>query len=250
MKHLNVLLLMLMGLLPLGAGLKAQSESIPATLEDRNVEEGSFAVRPLEELIGDALLHAPLLKMQEYNVENAYLKLKLLDKEWASYFNSIGSFQLGNIRYLDNLDSGSGGDVRTITRENTFYGIGIQVRLPLSDFITRNDRRTVLHNQLEQEKLMSQEQQLRIRELVIRQYQDLQLALSMIGIKSQNMDFHSVAAEIAEKYFKEGNLSLEEYTRAAGARNQAEEALARSKSEAAVAFQLLRETVGTDIRAR
>ncbi|MCB0592938.1 MAG: TolC family protein [Lewinellaceae bacterium] len=250
MMYLHKLFLLLGAILPLAAGLQAQAESLPATSEERNLEKDPFAVRPLEDLIEEALQYAPLLKIQEYNVENAHLRIKLLDKEWSSYFNSIGSFQLGNIRYLDNLNSDNGVDVRTITRENTFYGLGIQVRLPLSDFVTRNDRRAVLHNQLEQEKLMRQEQQIKIRELVIRQYQELQLKLNMIGIKSRNLDFHAVFAEMAEKYFREGNLSLEEYTRAANGRNQAEEALALAKAEATVAFQLLREIVGTDIRSK
>jgi outer membrane protein TolC len=249
MKHLPTLLLLLAALLPPGAMLWAQADgNAPASGELRTADR-PLAVRPLEELIDDALKYAPLLKVQEFNVDNAYLKLKMLNKEWSNYFNSIGSFQLGNIRYLDNLESASGGDVRTITRENTFYGIGMQVRLPLSDFITRNDRRTLLHNQLEQEKLMWQEQQIKIRELVIRHYQELQLRLNMIAIKSKNLDFHTVAAEMAEKYFREGGLSLDEYTRAASARNQAEEALALARAEATVAFQLLREIVGTDIRA-
>ncbi|MCO6478178.1 MAG: TolC family protein [Phaeodactylibacter sp.] len=237
----------LLAIMLLAAGLSAQDENAPAGFPK---EESPFSVRPLEELIADALQHAPLLKMQDYNVENAYLKVKLLDKEWSSYFNTIGSFQVGNIRYMDNLESDNGGDIRTITRENTFYGIGIQARLPLSDLLTRNDRRTLLHNQLEQEKLMRQEQQLKVREMVIRHYQELKLKLRMIEIKSQNLDFHSVAAEMAEKYFREGTLSLEEYTRAASARNQAEEALARAGAEAEVAFQLLREIVGTDIQDR
>lgn len=250
MKYVYRLFALLVIVLPPAACLLAQAEG-PAPGPEGEGRSGELSsVRPLEELIGEALRHSPLLKMQDYNVENAYLKLKLLDKEWSSYFNSIGSFQVGNIRYLDNLESANGGDVRTITRENTFYGIGIQARLPLSDLITRNDRRKLLQNQLEQEKLMRQDQQIKIRELVITQYQELQLRLSMIGIRSRNLDFHTVAAEMAEKYFKEGNLSLEEYTRAAGAQNQAEEALAQAKAEAALAFQLLRELVGADIRGK
>lgn len=242
-------LTILLALLVTGAFASAQdmvfgeSQMTPPPSE----ESDPFAVRPLEELIADALVHAPLLKVQELNVDNVYHKIKLLEKEWSQYLNFIGSFQMGNIRFLDILDSDSGGENRTITRENTFYGLGLQLRLPLYDFVTRGDRRALLQNQLEQEKWAKQDRELQIRELVIRQYEELQLAVRILEIKAKDLDFHSLTSQMAEKHFREGAMKLSEYTEAVNERNRAEEGLVQAKSKATVAFQILRELVGKEI---
>lgn len=244
-------LAILLFLFPLLVFSQEQEAPVRTTAKVEEVAEPELlAVRPLDELIQDALVHAPLLKVQALNVDNAYHKAKLIDKEWSNYFNAIGSAQLGNIRYLDNLESDSGADIRTITRENVFYGIGVQLRLPLNDFMTRNDRKAILQNQLEQEKLLRQEREIKVRELVIRQYHELQLKLKLITLRTRELEAQNIAVEMAERYFREGNLSLHEYTAAASQRNLAEEALAGAQTEALISYQLLRELVGKDIALR
>lgn len=213
---------------------------------------GDFAVRPLEELMVDALAFSPALKSQAINIENAYLKTKLLNKEWSNYLSALGSFQVGNMQFLDQLQTeGPNGQPGiqnlTITRENLFYGVGAQVRIPLSDFVTKNDRREIALNLLEQEKHNMQDRQLRIRELVIRQYQALQLAVEVVEIKAKEADFHAITADLAEEYFRQGDMPLNEYTTAVSGRHRAEEALAQAKAEATLSFMVLREIVGTEI---
>jgi outer membrane protein TolC len=115
--------------------------------------------------------------------------------------------------------------------------------------MTKSDRRALLENQLEQEKLVVEDRQLRIRELVIRQYYELQLKIKLINVRSKDLDFHKIAAESAEKYFREGNMTLEEYTTAISLRNKAEASLEETKMASRLAYQLLKETVGRDIRA-
>lgn len=207
-----------------------------------------FAVRPLEDLISDALMNAPLLKVQALNVDNVSHKIRIMDREWTNYISAIATGQVGNIRYFDNLESTGMTDFRTITRENTFYSVGLHVRVPLGDFVTKSDRRALLENQLEQEKLVQDDRQIRIRDLVIRQYHELQLKVKLIDIRSKDLDFYKVAAESAEKYFREGNMTLEEYTDAITLRSKAEASLEQTKMDARLAFQLLGEIVGKDIR--
>ncbi|MEN0002963.1 MAG: TolC family protein [Bacteroidota bacterium] len=200
------------GMLLSVVSLNAQ-DALPGTIEPKSATE-PFAVRPLKELMADAMENAPLLKVQDLNVENIYHKIKLLEKEWSQYFNLIGSVQVGNITFLDDLESNNGDEVRTVTRENYFYGLGFQIRIPLSDFITRNDRRAILQNQMEQEKLVREDRTLKLRELVLRQYQDLQLAVEILKVRTKEFDFHTLTADMAEKKFQDGTLALQEYTTA------------------------------------
>lgn len=213
------------------------------------LDGGVLAVRPLEDLISDAMTQSPTLKVQALNVDNISHKMRIMDREWTNYLSAIATGQVGNLRFFDNLESTTTTDFRTITRENTFYSVGIHLRVPLGDFMTKSDRRALLENQLEQEKLVVEDRQHRIRELVIRQYYELQLKVKLITVRSKDLDFHKIAAESAEKYFREGNMTLEEYTDAISLRNKAEASLEETKMAAQLAYQLLRETVGRDIRA-
>lgn len=210
----------------------------PAALPD-NI----LALKPLEALVSQATQYSPLLKVQQLNADNAQYELNLLKKEWAKYIAGIATVQAGNLQSGTDI----GGSPNIVTQENIFYGIGVQFRLPLSEFITRRERRGILTNKLQQEQLLVQDRQIQIRELVIRQYEELGLRLSLIGVKVKELDFQQVALGLAEQYFRNGNLSLDEYTLIGTKRNRAEQELIEARANARLSFFLLRELVGGDV---
>ena len=121
----------------------AQDTDIPTT-ED-------LELRSLDELLDEAQSYSPLLKMQAIDAELLHSELRLLKKEWSNYVALSGSFQVGNVQFIDNLSGGGGApDVRTVTRENVFAVAGVTIRLPLSDFISKPERRNQLELKLEQ----------------------------------------------------------------------------------------------------
>jgi outer membrane protein TolC len=207
-------------------------------------------LRPLEELLNEAQTNSPLLKMQAINAELLYSELRLLKKEWSNYVALSSSFQVGNVQFIDNLSGGSSPDVRTVTRENIFAVAGVTLRLPLSDFITRSERRKQLELQLEQERFNQQQKEFELRQIVIRQYNDLQRALRILEIRNNDLNFHILASETAERFFREGNMKLDEYTSAYNKRNEAEVRLEETKLDAQLLFLLLQEVVGSDLQSR
>lgn len=220
--------------------VQAQDDSAVLTPE-------AISLRSLDEILADAQQHSPLLKMQAINAELLYAELRLLRKEWSNYLALSASFQVGNVQFIDNLSGGNSPDVRTVTRENVFAVAGISLRLPLGDFVTRADRRKQLELQLEQERFSGEQKTLELREVVIRQYNDLQRALRVLEIRNRDLNFHILASETAERFFKEGNMKLDEYTDAFNKRNEAELRVEESKLDAQLLFLLLQEVVGGTI---
>jgi len=100
---------------------------------------------------------------------------------------------------------------------------------------------------MERQKLEGQQTELEIREMVINQYQGLQLSIKEMEIKTRNLEFHRASAQLAEKYFREGNLDLDKYTQTVGQRNQAELELEEAKAQAQLSYLILRELVGMPI---
>lgn len=209
----------------------------------------AIQLRPLDDLLAAAQAHSPLLQLQQLDADLLRSDLILLKKEWSNYVALSASFQVGNVQFIDNL-SGSGGtpDVRTVTRENVFAVAGVTVRLPLSDFITKSERRQQLEIKLEQQRLSQQQKTFELRQVVIRQYNDLQRALRVLDIRNRDLNFHVLASETAERYFREGGIKIDEYTTAYSKRNEAEIRLAEAQLDAQLLYLLLSEVVGTDIR--
>ncbi len=208
----------------------------------------SIILRPLDDLMDDAVQYSPILKFQHLNVDLLYSDLKLLKKEWGNYITLSGSFQVGNVQFIDNLNSTTGEpNIQTVTRENIFGVMGLTLRFPLSDFLTKREREGQIKMQIDQQKFTLEQKELDIRQLVIRQYNDIQRSLKLVEIRTQDLDFHSVTTEMAERYFREGNMSLDEYTNAFNKRNEATIQLEEAKLDAQLSLLLLRELVGKEI---
>ncbi len=206
-------------------------------------------LRPLDDLLTDAEQHSPALQLERLDAELLYSDLRILKKEWANYVALSGSFQVGNVQFIDNLSGGNTPDVRTVTRENIFAVAGIGLRLPLNDFLTKAERRRQLEIKLDQERLSLQQQAFELRQLVIRQYNDLQRALRITDIRSRDLNFQDLASETAERSFREGTMDLATYTDTFSKRNEAEIRLEEAKLDAQLLYLLLRELVGAEIKA-
>ena len=212
-------------------------------------DEVVFDLRPLDALLQDAERNSPVLGLEKIDAELLYSDLRLLKKEWANYLALSASYQVGNVQFIDNLSSGSTPDVRTVTRENVFAVAGVSVRIPLSDFLTKNERRRQLELRLDQERFDLQQKEFELRQVVIRQYNDLQRALRILEIRDRDLRFHELATETAERYFREGSMKLDEYTSTFNKSNEAEIRLAEAQLDAQLLYLLLKELVGTEIKA-
>jgi outer membrane protein TolC len=98
--------------------------------------------------------------------------------------------------------------------------------------------------ELEEAKSLAESQQDEIRQVVIKQYQDVLLRQKLLSIKSQNLGSATVNMEMVEKEFRNGVIPITEYVRLSDmtARIQAEFEMA--KSEFLLSKQLLENTVG------
>lgn len=212
-------------------------------------DEVVFDLRPLDALLQDAERNSPVLQLEKIDAELLYSDLRLLKKEWANYLALSASYQVGNVQFIDNLSSGSTPDVRTVTRENVFAVAGVSVRIPLSDFLTKSERRRQVELRLDQERFDLQQKEFELRQLVIRQYNDLQRALRILEIRDRDLRFHELATETAERYFREGSMKLDEYTSTFNKSNEAEIRLAEAQLDAQLLYLLLKELVGAEIKA-
>lgn len=219
-----------------------------AQKSDSTLQSGELLViRPLEDLIAEALQKSPLLKIQNVKIEKKMNETKLVRRKWADYVAINGNYQFGNSLILDAVQTGTITDASTTDRSNVFFNLGASLRLPFGDVWSRGTRLKVAEQEVEIERLTHQELELQIREAVISTYMQLQTSLNIMRVKSKEIENRKITLETAEKYFRDGTLPLAEYNEAVARLTSLEEAYEQGKGDVMLHYWALKELTGTNI---
>lgn len=223
--------------------LNAQSSSNSILIDGE-----SMLVRPVEDLIAEALQKSPLLKIQDVKIQKRTDETKLVRRKWADYVQVNGSYQFGNSLILDAVQSNTGTtDAFSTDRTNVFYNVGAGIRVPIGDVWTRKVRMRVADQEVEIERLTRMELETQIREAVIRAYNELNTSLNVLQVKAKEIENRKLTLETAEQYFRDGTLPLADYNEAVARLATLEEAYERAKGDVMLHFWTLKELTGTNI---
>ncbi|MEP0714168.1 TolC family protein [Algoriphagus sp.] len=204
-------------------------------------------LRPLDELIQDALANAPLIDRLSMGQAQKEQEIILNRKAWMQHIALTGGYNYGNGVIADNMASAT--DNSAVFRTSTFatYNMGISLRLPISEFTTQKNK--VKIHQLAIEELEYQKEDLRnvITEEVIKRYNSLERALTTIKLQALKVESDEAAVQVTEKYFKSGTADIDQYRMALDILTTAKIELEKTKSDAWFYKRTLEEVVGTAI---
>lgn len=203
----------------------------------------TLRLRPLTELTESALRHAPELKANTTDVAKQRLVAEVQAKSWTDIFTLNGTAYYGNgivneIRSTDGIDY----DYAT-GRLGTGINLSVGVRLSGADLTTRKQKTKIQILQLE--RLEHEREMLahQIRDEVANQYFILENLLQTLHLAAENLEAFRLAKSVAEKYFKEGNLQISEYTTLVAQESKAHGELLKIQSEAKQRARLLEHRV-------
>jgi len=97
---------------------------------------------------------------------------------------------------------------------------------------------------VEEAKRLAESQEAEIRQIVIKQYQDVILKQKLLTIKSLNLGSATVNMEMVEKQFRNGVIPVAEYVRLSDMTSRIQSDYELAKSDFILAKQLLEDTVG------
>lgn len=203
-----------------------------------------YSLPPLDTLIAWALVKNASLKVQDAYIAVKEQERELKSREWyeAFYLNGTGAY--GNNQLYDVQQSQQTITPIVTTRQSLVYNAGVTVRLSMGEFVNRSRKINLKRLEVERaktEKLVIIDQ---IREEVIIRYYKLLLALRMIKLETENLEAKKMGVEIAEKYFKEGNMPAMEYSTILNTKITIEKQLEQARFDAQFSYRLLREYVG------
>jgi outer membrane protein TolC len=126
----------------------------------------------------------------------------------------------------------------------TVYGIGVYVKFPLQDIVDRRNQINMANAELEQARSMAEEQRNELRQIVIRQYNDVILKQNILTIKSRNLSDSKVNMDMAEKQFRNGVVSVTEYARISDIVSDVESEYEVARTDFITSYMILEEMAG------
>lgn len=169
---------------------------------------------PLEVLIDSAVKNAPLIRMEEAEISLSKYKLKEYKRAWTKYLGFSSNVAYGS-RYSYSESQSAGGlpSEFLANRNETFFNVGVYLKMPLFDLINQNNsvnqgKRTIEANMIRREEMIRETKQ-----EVIFTYQNLLLHQDLLKVKNEAQITSSLQVKMAEKEFLNGKITIAELAR-------------------------------------
>lgn len=233
-----LLLIMLIGL---QGSIQAQAESQFDPVKDDIVNN----IPPLAALIDSAITNNPYVQFRDLQVIVNTCKLKASRVDWTKNIGFQSDMRYGNFySYSTNSSSGIEPPAIASNHSDTKYGVALYISLPFYTVVNRKNQIKMAKTEIDQAKSMAEVQRNEVRQLVIRQYNDLILKQNLLRIKSRYLETSRINMQMVEKEFSNGVLSISEYSRISETVSRTETDFENTRMDFLTSFMILEEIVG------
>jgi outer membrane protein TolC len=246
MKHLNsiILIFSLLSCISLIVnGQKAEQSVIhPA--------DTVYSFPPLSVMIDSALNKDAVVKFRNIDINSKELNLKSQRSFWVKNVGFQADSRYGTFdNFSTNTSEGQSPSIIATKNSQFNYGVGAYVKIPFYDLVNRKNQVNQAKMELNQAEIMAEAQRDYVRQLVIKQYNDLLLKQRLFSIKSKNLENSRINMEMAEKEFRNGVIPLSEYVRISDIISRAEADYESARTDFITVFMVLEEIVGFKFNA-
>lgn len=208
------------------------------------IESYRLLIPNLEILIDSALANNGMLGYRKNEIEVKKANLKSKRRNWTRNFGVQADTRYGTFDNFSNNVNGPNTVTLASTTQQTNYGIGIYLKIPVFDILNRNSDIKQAKSELSQAKNLVKFQEDEIRETVIRYYEDLILRQNILEIQAINLSDANVNMEMAKKEFTNGQIAIYEYIRISDITSGVAKEFQKAKSDLIVAKKLLENLTG------
>ncbi len=213
------------------------------TGENRIPNDLSKQLPALDALIDSAMLHSPAVKLAESDIILSGYDQRLSNRSWLSYLFIQGDGRYGS-EYFINQDNILSSMYYMNDKPRMIYGLGLNIRMPLSELFNRKIASNKAQIGVEQANLKKEEVTQALRQLVIIKYHELLLKQKSLEIRREAMEVADMQLDMAQLGFKNNKIPIEDYTQASQVATKARLEYEVEKSEFTVALLLLEDIVG------
>ncbi|MDX2068082.1 MAG: acyltransferase family protein [Haliscomenobacter sp.] len=205
------------------------------------------ALAPLSILIERAQQNSNALKANDREVEILALERDITKRQWMQHVSVVAGVDAGNGNYVSTNTEAFTAINSSLNRKAVQFAVGVNVQLPLSSFGNRKAEIQKRSLMMEKELLLKAEQGQLIRAEVINRYTRFKESIQLLDLQAGVIEASEIKLTAAEKYFKEAQLSVEDFSQVMEQHFQSKMELERKKSAVENALLLLENIVGTSI---
>lgn len=200
---------------------------------------------PLGNLIDSAISHNPYVRFRDLQIIVNKCKYNADRSQWLRNVGVQADIRHGTFdNFSTNTSEGQNPSLFATRSSQTNYGVGAYIKFPLYDFVNRKNQMNLSHTELKQAESMAEVQRDEVRQLVIRQYQELILKQKLIRSKSKYFETAKVSMAMAEKEFQNGVIPVGEYSRVSEIVNRADDDFETARINFITSYLILEEIVG------
>lgn len=212
---------------------------------DQSKDDLAEMLPSLENLIDSALKNNPYVQFRDLQVIVNECKLRANQTLWSRNLGFQADVRRGTFNnFSTNTSEGQTPDLFATKSNQTNYGLGAYIKFPLQDLFNRKNEIKLARTELEQARSMALEQRTEVRQIVIKQYNDLILKYKLLRIRMRFLETANANAQMAEKEFKNGIVNITEFSRISEITSRAESDFETARTEFVTAYLILEEIVG------
>jgi outer membrane protein TolC len=199
----------------------------------------------LETIIDSAIANDHYVKFREMQVGVNMNKLRANQVQWSRNIGIQADARYGTFNnFSTNTSEGQSPSTLSTLSSQLNYGLGAYIKFPLFDLIGRKTQIGLSEIEVKQAEEMAQMQRIEVRQIVIKQYNELILQLHLYRNKLKFIETTRINLEMANIEFQNGVISIGEYARISDIANKAESDLETSKAEFITAYMIMEEISG------
>lgn len=200
---------------------------------------------PLETIIDSAIARNPYVKFRDLQIAMNEQKLSTSRLEWTRDLGFQTDMRYGTFdNFASNVIAGQNPALTSTKSTELNYGVGAYIRIPFYDFLSRRHQVKFAKAEVAQAQSYSLVQRNELRQLVIKQYNEVIVKHRLLKIKSKYAETAKINMEMAEKQFLNGVVNVAEYSSITEIVSRSETDFESSKMEFRTAYMLLEEIVG------
>lgn len=196
-------------------------------------------------LIDSALARNPYVKFRDLQIIVNKYKQKSDQAVWLRNIGVQTDVRYGTFdNFSTNTAEGQNPSLFATRSNQLNYGVGAYIKLPLFDIVNRKYQTSIASAEVDQADKMAEFQRDEVRQLVIRQYNDVILKQRLLKIKSKYYATSKINMEMVEKEFQTGVISIGEYSRISEIVTRTESDFENARIDFVTSYMILEEIVG------
>lgn len=198
----------------------------------------------LEVLVEAAWEKHGMVKSRQSEIDAKQAKLTSIRRQWTKNLGFQGDYRYGNVvNFSENVSSANTINLASNTTQVNF-AVGFFLKIPLFDFYSRQAQIKQTQAEIEQSVNVLEFQKFEVKELVIRQYEDLILRQNLLELRIKNMANAITSKQMAEIEYKNGLIPIHEYVRVIDITARMEVDFETSKAEFLTSKKVLENLTG------